>query len=77
MHSTCTEPELKKAYREMAKRYHPDVNKSESTKRATQSINKAYEQGKAAIKRLKARTAKGFRPEAYGVSSDTWYKYRG
>ncbi len=69
---SCTEPELKRAYRVLAKQYHPDVNKSDAAKRAIQAINKAYEQGKTAIKRLN-----GFRPEAYGISSDTWHKHWG
>jgi hypothetical protein len=47
---TCSESDLKRAYREMAKRYHPDVNKSDAAKRAIQAINRAYEEGKAAIR---------------------------
>lgn len=46
----CSDSELKAAYRTLAKRYHPDVNKSDAAKKAIQVINQAYEEGKVAIK---------------------------
>lgn len=46
---SCTESQLKAAYRTLAKRYHPDVNRSDAAKRAIQAINRAYEEGKVAI----------------------------
>lgn len=38
--------EIKKAYRKMARQYHPDVNKSPEAKQIMQELNKAYEKSK-------------------------------
>lgn len=40
---TATEEEIRKAYRRLAKRYHPDVNKSPDAQAVFVLINKAYE----------------------------------
>ncbi len=40
---TATEEELKKAYRRLARQYHPDVNKSADAEARFKEINEAYE----------------------------------
>ena len=40
---TATEAEMKKAYRALALKYHPDVNKSEDATEAFKEINEAYQ----------------------------------
>lgn len=40
---TATPQEIKKRYRELAKKFHPDRTKNEETKEAMSEINKAYE----------------------------------
>lgn len=47
---TCSLPELKTAYRNMAKLYHTDVNNSELAQRAIRAINNAKEAGEKAIR---------------------------
>ena len=37
----ATKEEIKKAYREMAKKYHPDVNKSKDANQIIISLNEA------------------------------------
>lgn len=39
---TATKEEIKKRYRELAKKYHPDVNKSPDATRKMQEIQEAY-----------------------------------
>ncbi|MGB9813252.1 MAG: molecular chaperone DnaJ [Thermovenabulum sp.] len=39
----ATEEEIKKAYRKLARQYHPDVNKSEDAQEKFKEINEAYE----------------------------------
>lgn len=39
----CSQEEIKKAYHELALKYHPDVNKSEEARDKMKSINEAYE----------------------------------
>ncbi|MBI5871466.1 molecular chaperone DnaJ [archaeon] len=38
----ASQEEIKKAYRELAKKYHPDLNKETSSKERMQEINEAY-----------------------------------
>ena len=38
-----TNEEIKKAYRQLSKEYHPDKNKEKSAQMLFQNINKAYE----------------------------------
>lgn len=40
---TATEPEIKKAYRRLAQKYHPDVNKDPGAEARFKQINEAYE----------------------------------
>ena len=40
---TADKYEIKLAYRKMAKKYHPDLNKKEGAKEKFQKINAAYE----------------------------------
>ncbi len=40
---SATKEEIKKAYREMAKKYHPDINKSEEASQIIISLNEAKE----------------------------------
>ena len=39
----CSQEEIKKAYHELALKYHPDVNKSDEARDTMKSINEAYE----------------------------------
>ena len=39
----ATKEEIKKAYRDMVKRYHPDVNKSDEASKIIISLNEAKE----------------------------------
>lgn len=39
----ATDAEIKKAYRQMAKKYHPDVNKEPSAEEKFKEVNEAYE----------------------------------
>ena len=39
----ATDAEIKKAYRQMAKKYHPDVNKAADAEEKFKEINEAYE----------------------------------
>lgn len=39
----CSQEEIKKAYHELALKYHPDVNKSDEARDKMKSINEAYE----------------------------------
>ena len=43
VNKNATEDEIKKAYRQLAKKYHPDLNKEEGAKEKFQKINAAYE----------------------------------
>ena len=38
----ATEQEIKKAYRQLARKYHPDVNKSPDAEEQFKQINEAY-----------------------------------
>lgn len=40
---TATDDEIKSAYRKMARKYHPDVNKSTDAEDMFKRINEAYE----------------------------------
>ena len=40
---TATEEEIKKAYRKLAKQYHPDVNKAADAEEKFKEVNEAYE----------------------------------
>ena len=43
VNKNATDEELKKAYRKMAKKYHPDINKSPEATEMFQKVNSAYE----------------------------------
>ena len=43
INKNATEEEIKKAYRTMAKKYHPDINKSTEASKIIISINEAKE----------------------------------
>ena len=40
---TATEAEIKSAYRKLARKYHPDVNKTKEAEEKFKDINEAYE----------------------------------
>ncbi|MDD6366537.1 MAG: DnaJ domain-containing protein, partial [Stecheria intestinalis] len=40
---SATDDEIKKAYRSLAKKYHPDVNKAPDAEEKFKEINEAYE----------------------------------
>ncbi|MFU8830311.1 MAG: DnaJ domain-containing protein, partial [Phycisphaerales bacterium] len=50
---TATEDDVKKAYRRLAREYHPDVNKSEGAEKRFSEISEAYEVLSDAAKRSK------------------------
>ena len=39
----ATESEIKSAYRKLARKYHPDVNKTKDAEQKFKDINEAYE----------------------------------
>ena len=39
---TATEDEIKKAYRKLVRKYHPDVSKEKDAQQKTQDLNEAY-----------------------------------
>ena len=39
----ATEAEIKSAYRKLARKYHPDVNKTKEAEKKFKDINEAYE----------------------------------
>src|SRR4026208_1534928 len=60
---TASEDEIKKAYRKLARKYHPDVSKETDAKEKFQEVSEAYETLRDKEKRGgAARPASGFRP---------------
>lgn len=66
---SATDEEIKKAYRKLARKYHPDVSKAKDAEARMQEINEAYEvlrdpQKRAAYDRLGSgyRSGQEFRP---------------
>src|SRR5271157_6599628 len=43
LENTATSEDIKKAYRELAKKYHPDINKSSTSEELFKLISEAYE----------------------------------
>lgn len=43
IHHTATTPEIRKSFLNLAKQYHPDINKSPNAKKKFLEINEAYE----------------------------------
>lgn len=68
---------IESAYRRLAKKYHPDVNRSESAPEIMLKINRAYEELKDPVKRRQYNLeweAKHYKP---GGNDDTCTKARG
>ncbi|MBV8502343.1 MAG: DnaJ domain-containing protein [Paucibacter sp.] len=70
----ASEPEIKKAYRRLVRKHHPDVNPSPDSKQRMQELNEAWEvlrdpERRAAYDRIGARRGNG--PDL-GVPPDNW-----
>ena len=75
----ASEDEIKKAYRKMAKQYHPDLNPNDPTAAAKMNdVNVAYDQIKTAEKRAAYRESaqQSYYHQQYGYSQDPWQTYR-
>lgn len=56
----CTFSEIKSAYRRLARKYHPDVNKSPESVQKFKDITEAYDTLSDSVKRKKYNTLNGF-----------------
>lgn len=70
---TATQDEIKKAYRTLAKKYHPDINKEPGAEEKFKEINEAYEtlsdeQKRAQYDRFGSAGAQGFNGFSGGFS---------
>ncbi|MBI2357204.1 molecular chaperone DnaJ [Candidatus Dojkabacteria bacterium] len=70
----ASEKEIKKAYRNLAKKFHPDVNKEEDAEKKFKEVQEAYEvlsdsSKKSAYDQYGHAATEGFNPGAGGFSS--------
>ena len=59
---TATEDEIKKAYRKLARKYHPDVSKEQNAKERFQEVSEAYETLRDKEKRAAYDSLGSYRP---------------
>lgn len=77
---TATNEEIKKAFRDLAKKHHPDINKNENSERTFKEINEAYQILADEEKRLSYDQISGFssggRPyyDAFNIFGGIKYK---
>lgn len=70
---SATDDEVTKAYRKMAKRYHPDINPGPEAEKKMQEVNAAYQQ----IQDLRKNGGSGSASQSYyGQRGDSGYAYQ-
>jgi len=82
---TATQEEIQKAYRKLARKYHPDINKAADAEEKFKGINEAYEVLGDPEKRQKydeygsawaSAGQQGFRPPPGAGAGETQYSFR-
>ncbi len=64
--------EIKRAYRKLARKFHPDVNKTREAEKKFKEINEAYEVLKDSEKRSRYDLYGGNWQQAYSAGQDSW-----
>src|ERR1041384_6059739 len=71
---TAADEEIKKAYRKLARKYHPDVSKEANAKEKFQEVSEAYETLKDQEKRAAYDSLGRFNPGQDFRPSPDWYQ---
>src|ERR1041384_5185583 len=71
---TAAEDEIKKSYRKLARKYHPDVSKEPNAKEKFQEVSEAYETLKDKEKRADYDNLGRFNPGQDFQPSQDWYQ---